>query len=309
MSIQAIKELRERTQAGMGDCKLALQEAGGDMEKAVEIILKKGQAKSAKRAGKVASEGEVRGLVYDHGRRAVMVEVNIETDFSARNDKFKALVDLALRAAQTADGKTELANLPIEGKELTAHAEAVTAIVGEKITLRRYAQVAVPEGKLGFCTSYIHMGGKIGVLLAIEAGSAGAAEHAAAREFAEETAMQIAAMAPVAIRRDEVDAATIAKQREIFEAQLREEAKPKPEKMWPKIIDGKIAKWFEEVALLEQESAQHSDTKKKISDLLAEAGKAAGASLEIVAFVRYELGEGIERQKDDLSAGVAELLR
>jgi elongation factor Ts len=304
-SMQQIKELRERTAAGMSDCKKALEEAGGDMDKAVEIILKKGQAKSAKRAGKVASEGEVRASVLDGERRAVVVEVNIETDFSARNERFKALCDKALKAAEGAAAGSELDKLVFEGKTLAEHASEVTAVIGEKITLRRFAQVEVPRGKSGFCQSYVHMGGKIGVILAVAADSDATAKHEAARTFAEETAMQIAAMNPMVLERSQLDQATLDKQREIFEAQLREDPKPKPEAMWPKIIDGKIAAWCKEVVLLDQESAQH---KKAISELGKEAGKAAGGSVELLAFVRYELGEGIEKKQEDIQAGVAELI-
>jgi elongation factor Ts len=305
VSIQQIKELRERTQAGMSDCKSALAEAGGNMEKAVEVILKKGQAKTAKRAGKVAAEGCVRCVVSDDGSSASILEVNIETDFSARNDKFVALVDLATKAVAGAEAGQELGALEADGKSLTEHASALTAVIGEKITLRRYDKLAVGDGKHGICHAYTHMGGKIGVVLCIEAETAEAAGHEATRTFADETAMQIAAMNPTALRRDDVPEGDVAKQREIFEAQLREDPKPKPEAVWPKIIDGKVSKWFSEVALLEQDSAQH---KKKIEELLKEAGQAAGASLAIIRFVRYEIGEGIEKKSDDLQAGVAELL-
>ena len=305
-SIQKIKELRERTQAGMADCKSALDEAGDDMEKAVEIILKRGQAKSAKRAGKVAAEGEVRAVVFDDGRTAAIAEVNIETDFSARNDKFKSLCDKVVGSVKQAPPGQALGKLVFEGKTLEEHADEVTAVIGEKITLRRYDKLSIPSGKQGLTTAYVHMGGKIGVILAIEAETAAAAKHEAVETFAEETAMQIAAMNPVALRREDIDAAELDKQRDIFTAQLREEENPKPEKVWPKIIEGKIAKWYSDVVLLEQESAQH---KKKIEDLRKEAGKAAGAGIVITGFVRYELGEGIEKKKDDLQAGVAELLR
>ncbi len=305
VSIQAIKELRERTQAGMTDCKKALVEADSDMDKAVEIILKKGQAKSAKRAGKVATEGEVRTEIASDSRSAAMVEVNIETDFSARNEKFKSLVDKAMTAVQQVGADGELAALEVDGKTLAEHATELTAIVGEKITLRRFVKLAVGEGKHGFCHSYVHMGGKIGVVVVVEGETEQAVAHEAARSFADDTAMQIAAMNPMVLRRDDVDDALVAKQREIYEAQLREEPKPKPEKVWPRIIDGKVDKWFSEVALLEQESAQH---KKKIDDLRKEAGEQAGGSLAIISFVRFELGEGIEKKQEDITAGVAELL-
>jgi elongation factor Ts len=306
VSIQAIKELRERTQAGMGDCKKALVEAEGNMEKAVEVILKKGKAKSAKRAGRVAAEGEVRTEVFNNGAAAAIVEVNIETDFSARNDKFKNFVGKALSAAKIAPEGTVLAEADYEGKSLAQHASDLTAVVGEKITLRRYARLALPEGTSGFCHSYVHMGGKIGVLLLLEAENQAVAAHAAVKSFADDTAMQIAAMNPRALQRDEVDAAELSKQTEIFEAQLRDDPKPKPEKVWPRIIEGKVNAWFSEIVLLEQESAQHR--KQSIGALCKAAGKEAGGALSVNGFVRFELGEGIEKKTDDLRAGVAELL-
>jgi len=306
ISIELIKELRERTQAGMADCKAALTEAEGNMDKAVEVILKKGQAKSAKRAGRVASEGEVAAEVFGGGREAAIVEVNIETDFSARNEKFKSLVQRVLGAVKAAPEGAALEDLAFDGKKLVDDASELTAIIGEKITLRRSKRVAVPAGTSGFCASYIHMGGKIGVLLVLETSTDAVATHDAVKTFADETAMQVAAMEPLALTSAELDPALIAKQREIFEAQLRDEAKPKPEAMWPKIIDGKVAKWFQEVTLVDQESAQH---KKAIKELMAEAGKAAGGELKIVAYVRFALGEGIEKKTEDLQQGVAELLQ
>jgi elongation factor Ts len=306
VSIQAIKELRERTSAGMSDCKKALVAADGDMDKAVDFILKKGQAKSAKRAGKVTAEGEVRVEVFDGGRAAVVAEVNIETDFSARNDRFKSFVDTALSAAKEASAGAVFGELTADGKSLDDHASELTGIIGEKITLRRYDKLAVSDKCHGFCHAYVHMGGKIGVAVQIEAETSEAAAHEAVLTFADETAMQIAAMAPSALRREDIDESLVAKQREIYEAQLREDPKPKPEAIWPKIIAGKVDKWFAEVALLEQESAQH---KKKIDELRKDAGKVAGAPIALTRFVRFELGEGIVKKQDDLAAGVAELLQ
>ena len=305
VSIQQIKELRERTSAGMSDCKKALQEAEGDLDKAVELILKKGKAKSAKRAGKVAAEGTVRTDVFDDGRAGVIAEVNIETDFSARNDKFAAFVDKAMAAAKAADGTTPFAEVVLDGKSLSEHANDLTAVIGEKITMRRYAKVDIGDGKHGFCHSYVHMGGKIGVIVAIEGETTEAVSHEATTTFADETAMQIAAMNPLVLRREQLDEEMVAKQREIYEAQLREDPKPKPEQVWPKIIEGKVNAWYKEVVLLDQISAQH---KKPIDELRQEAGKAAGAGIAITHYVRFELGEGIEKKQDDLASGVAELL-
>lgn len=303
VSIAQIKELRERTSAGMGDCKKALAESEGDMDKAVEIILKKGQAKSAKRAGKVAAEGTVVADVFAGGKQAVLVEVNIETDFSARNERFTKFVDRVAAAAKEAEAGADLSKAVHEGKTLAEHADELTAVIGEKITLRRFAKLAV-EGS-GFCHSYVHMGGKIGVIIALTADSDAVAGHEAAKTFADETCMQIAAMNPMVLKRDELDEAEVKKQAEIFEAQLREDPKPKPEKVWPKIIEGKVNSWCKEVVLLDQESAQH---KKPVAELLTAAGKEAGGKLEIAGFARFELGEGIEKKKEDLQAGVAELI-
>lgn len=303
VSIAQIKELRERTSAGMGDCKKALAEAEGDMDKAVEIILKKGQAKSAKRAGKVAAEGTVVAEVFGGGKQAVVVEVNIETDFSARNERFAKFVERVAVCAKEAETGADLGKAVHEGKTLAEHADELTAVIGEKITLRRFAKLAV-DGP-GFCHSYVHMGGKIGVIIALTADSDAVAEHEAAKTFADETCMQIAAMNPMVLKRDELDEAEVKKQAEIFEAQLREDPKPKPEAVWPKIIEGKVNAWCKEVVLLDQESAQH---KKPISELLGAAGKEAGGKLDIAGFVRFELGEGIEKKKEDLQAGVAELI-
>lgn len=305
VNMQQVKELRDRTQAGLNDCRAALVEAEGDLDKAVEIILKKGLAKSAKRAGAIAAEGEVLAQIWRDGRAASIVEVNIQTDFAARNDQFKAFARQV--AALTADAElgADLSAALLDGKAVVDVASELTAKLGEKIAVRRWDRLEVSNGKHGFCYAYVHFGGRIGVVLTIEAETEAAAGHAAVKEFAEETALQIAAMAPVALKRDEVSEVSIAKQREIFEAQLRDEPKPKPENIWPKIIDGKVDKWFAEVVLLEQESAQH---KKKIDDLRKEVGKAAGAGIAITAFRRYELGEGIAKTGDDLTKGVAELL-
>ncbi|MEM9695873.1 MAG: translation elongation factor Ts, partial [Myxococcota bacterium] len=256
---------------------------------------------------RVATEGEVRCSVTADHRSAAMVEVNIETDFSARNDKFKDFVSRALSGVEGAPADVAFTDIEVDGEKLGETAENITGVIGEKITLRRYAKLSLAEGKSGLCYAYVHMGGKIGVILSVEASSADAASHAATQTLAEETALQIAAMNPTALTRDEISETEVAKQKEIFEAQLREDPKPKPEKVWPKIIEGKLNNWYSEAVLLEQLSAQHG--KKKIADLVAEAGKAAGGDLTITAFVRYQLGEGIEKQEEDFRAGVAELLQ
>jgi elongation factor Ts len=312
---QAIKELRERTQAGMSDCKSALVEANGDMEKAVEVILKKGLAKSVKRAGAVAAEGEVRAAVIESKHAANIVEVNIQTDFAARNDQFKAFVRDVLGAIEVAPKGAEAHTLPLAGKTIAELATDLTAKIGEKIHVRRWSRVEVPSGKHGIAHAYVHLGGKIGVILTIETGTAEAAKSAAIGELADDLAMHIAATGPVSLRRDEVTDEHKARQKDIFEAQLREDPKQKDhQERWPKILEGKFNKWFAESVLLEQESVVTKSNDKgeplpaeKITVLLDKAGKALGTTVTVGSFVRFERGEGIEKAQTDFAAEVAKM--
>jgi elongation factor Ts len=302
---QAIKELRERTQAGMSDCKGALVEADGNMEKAVEIILKKGLAKSAKRAGAVASEGEVRAAVSANKQQATMIEVNIQTDFAARSDNFRAFVGDVMQLAVSADKLEDLTKAPLAGKTVAEVAAELTGKIGEKVDVRRWDRVTVSAGKQGLAHAYVHLGGKIGVILALETESDAAAKHAEVAKFADDTAMQIAAMNPLYLRRTDVEADIIDKQKDIFTAQLREDPKPKPEASWPKIIEGKVNKWFSEVVLLEQESVVVPG--QTISKLLEGVSKAAGSPVTLTRFVRFERGEGLTKKEDDFAAEVAKM--
>lgn len=307
INAQAIKELRERTQAGMSDCKSALQEAEGDMEKAVEIILKKGLVKSAKRSGAIAAEGEVRASVSADKRSATLIEVNIQTDFAARNDLFRQFVGDALALAEKA--KTPGADLGEEmlgGKKVSDVANELTARIGEKVAVRRWDRVSVGEGKHGVAHAYVHLGGKIGVVLVVETDSEAAVSHPEVVKFVDETAMQIAAMNPLVLRREDVNDELKTKQREIYEAQMREDPKPKPEAAWPKIIEGKLGKWYSEITLLEQESVVvPGNTIDKLRDA---AGKAAGAAVTLTRFVRYERGEGLNKgPAGDFAAEVAKM--
>lgn len=310
INAQAIKELRERTQAGMSDCKGALVEAEGDMDKAVEIILKKGLAKSAKRASAAATEGEVRAVVSADKRRATLVEVNVQTDFAARNEAFKGFVGDVLAAASKAPEGADIGQLQVGGKPIAEVATDLTARIGEKIVARRWDQVSIPAGKHGLAHAYVHLGGKIGVLLSVETATAEIAAHPEVMKFVDDTAMQIAAMGPVALRREDITDEAKAKQKEIFEAQLREDPKPKPESAWPKIIEGKFNKWFSEAVLLEQESVEAASrglSGQTIDKLRDDTAKAAGGAVTITRFVRYERGEGIAKKEDDFAAEVAKM--
>ncbi len=302
---QAIKELRERTQAGMSDCKGALVEAEGDLDKAVEIILKKGLVKSAKRAGAVASEGEVRAEIAADKQQATMIEVNIQTDFAARSEGFQTFVGQVMKVAMATETGADLNKAPLDGKTVADVAAELTGKIGEKVEARRWERAAVAPGKHGFAHAYVHLGGKIGVVLSIEAETAEAAKHPEVIKFADDTAMQIAAMNPTALRRSDVSADALAKQKEIFEAQLREDLKPKPEASWPKIIEGKANKWYSEIVLLEQESVVVPG--QTIEKLREAAQKAAGANVAITRFVRFERGEGLTKKEDDFAAEVAKM--
>jgi elongation factor Ts len=303
---QLVKELRERTQAGMADCKNALVEAGGDAEKAVEIILKKGLAKSAKRAGAVASEGEVRAYVSADAKSGVLVEVNIQTDFAARNDKFKAFVGDCLKVAASAKEGANLEELPYPGTSKTVGQvmNELIAQIGEKISIRRFVRLEL-SAPAGAIHSYVHLGGKIGVLLETAAGSAETAARQEFKKFIDDAAMQIAAMNPLYLTRAEAPKTSIDKQREIYTAQLREDPKPKPEAAWPKIIEGKLNKWYSEVCLLEQESVLVPGS--SIDQVRAAVAKETGGNIELKRFVRFERGEGIEKGPTDFAAEVAKM--
>jgi elongation factor Ts len=306
ITAQLVKELRERTQAGMADCKSALVESAGDMEKAVEVILKKGLAKSAKRAGAVASEGEVAAWVSPDGKSGVLVEVNIQTDFAARNEKFKAFVSEVTRLAASATPGQDLDTLahPASGKALAAVRDELSAQIGEKITVRRFAKLdlSTPAGAVH---SYVHLGGKIGVLLEVAAETPAVAAHPEFKKFIDDAAMQVAAMNPTYLTRRDVGEPEISKQKEIYTAQMREDPKPKPEASWPKIIEGKLGKWFTEVCLVEQESVIVPGS--TIDQVRALVSKAVGGKVLLTRFVRFERGEGLEKKADDFAAEVAKM--
>lgn len=304
VNMQQVKELRDRTQAGLNDCRGALMEADGEMEKAVDIILKKGLAKSAKRAGAVATEGAVAARLAPDGKSGIIVEINIQTDFAARNDEFVAFVNSVVELASRSPKGADLSALayPSGGGTVEEVRQALVGKLGENITLRRWEKF---ETSTGLVHSYVHMGGKIGVLIQVEAESPAALSNASVLKFIDDTAMQIAAMAPLCLATTDVPADEQAKQTNIFDAQLTEEGKP--EKARPKIIEGKLAKWMKEICLLEQVSVL--DSEKTIAQQLEAVIKEVGSSITIAKFVRYERGEGIENKKknEDFAAEVMKM--
>jgi elongation factor Ts len=292
VNMQQVKELRDRTQAGLNDCRSALVESEGDMDKAVEIILKKGLAKSAKRAGAVAAEGVVITRVAADGLSGVIVEVNIQTDFAARNLDFLKFAEGVADVAAKADAGADLSALPFPGASGSVEdtRAALVGKLGENISVRRWQRLSV--GAPGQVHSYVHLGGKIGVLLAVKAGSDAVVKHEAFKKFVDDTAMQIAAMNPMFLNAAAVPETDKAAQREIFAGQLKEEGKV-PEDKWPRVVEGKVAKWMKEVCLIEQPSVLETD--KSVDQVRAGVAKAAGGEVSLVQYVRFECGEGVEK--------------
>ena len=302
MSISAaqVKQLRDMTGAGMMDCKAALAETNGDIEAAVDWLRKKGIAKADKKAGRTAAEGLI-GVAAD-GSSAVVVEVNSETDFVARNEAFQDLVRAVAEVALGTDGSRDAvgaAVYPATGKPVDEAIKDAVATIGENMNLRRSARLSVPAGVVA---TYIHNAaadglGKIGVLVAVE--TEGDAD--AARNFARQVAMHVAATSPLALTPDEVDPAATAREKEIFAAQARESGKP--ENIIEKMVEGRMRKFFEEVVLLKQAFVMNPDL--TVEAALKAAEKEIGAPAKISGFVRFALGEGVEKEESDFAAEVA----
>ncbi|WP_321336449.1 translation elongation factor Ts [Breoghania sp.] len=295
-----VKELREKTGAGMMDCKSALTENGGDMEAAVDWLRTKGLAKAAKKAGRVAAEGLVG--VAASGTKAAVVEVNSETDFVARNDAFQGFVLDVTKAALDGDGDVEklaAANYPCKSGSIEDNLKDLIGTIGENMTLRRSAVVSVDAGVVA---SYVHNAvadgvGKIGVLVGLE--STGDAEKLAA--FGRQVAMHVAATNPLALSADEVDPEVADRERQVYSEQARESGKP--ENIIEKMVEGRMRKFYEESTLLKQAFVINPDL--TVEAAVAELGKEIGAPVKLTAFVRFALGEGIEKEESDFAAEVA----
>ena len=298
-----VKELREMTGAGMMDCKKALANTDGDMDKAVEYLRENGMAKAAKKAGRIAAEGIVKTVV--EGTKAAIVEVNSETDFVAKNADFNAYVeDVAAQALTTkaADIDAFLAESWNKDSSKTV-ADALAgqiAVIGENLKIRRFAQL---EEANGFIASYIHMGGKIGVLVDVETDVV----NPAIEEMARNVAMQAAALKPQFTSRDEVDEAFIEHEKSILMAQIQNDPKEasKPEKVIQGMIQGRINKELKEFCLLDQVYVKAEDGKQSVAQYVAAVAKANNADVKIKKFVRFETGEGLEKKNEDFAAEVA----
>jgi elongation factor Ts len=300
-----VKELRELTGAGMMDCKKALNETDGDMDKAVEFLREKGLAAAAKKASRIAAEGIVATIVADDAKSAAIVEVNSETDFVAKNAEFQAYVALVAKQALASNSATIeefMAEPWIDDAELTVE-QALSqkiAIIGEKLSIRRFKKIVNENAVIA---SYIHAGGKIGVLVELET----AATPEAVAECGKNVAMQVAALNPQFTNRTEVSAEHIAHEKEILLAQIMNDPKEsqKPEKVIQGIVMGRINKELKEICLLDQVYVKAEDGKQAVSQYVESVAKAIGTPVTVKSFVRFETGEGMEKKEENFAEEVA----
>lgn len=299
-----VKELREMTGAGMMDCKKALNETNGDMDAAVEFLRKNGQAKAEKKAGRIAAEGLCTVVVKDD-KTAAVVEVNSETDFVAKNDTFKAFVEAVATQAvnsDAADLDAFMAEAWNEDSSKTVKDALVEkiAVIGENLNIRRFEKVTADNGCV---VSYIHGGGRIGVIVEAET----SVVNDTVKEALTNLAMQIAALSPKYISRDEISEEYIAHEKEILLAQIMNDPKEsqKPEKVINGMIEGRVNKELKEICLVDQVYVKAEDGKQTVGKYLEAVSKEVGAAVSVKRFVRFETGEGLEKKQEDFAAEVA----
>ena len=296
-----VKELREKSGAGMMDCKKALTACEGNMEKAIDFLRENGKMKAAKKADRIAAEGLCMALVSEDGKNAVAVEVNSETDFVAKNEKFQAFVKAIaeqVMSTDAADVDALLATTLADGKTVSEFVTEHVATIGENLKIRRFARV---NAENGFVTSYTHMGGKIVVLVEV---CADACTQELA-EMAKNVAMQAAAMRPEYCTRAEVSAEYLEKEKEVLFAAAKNEKPNAPDKVINGIVNGRLNKELSEVVLMDQVYVKAEDGKQSVQKYVDSVAKAAGTKAGIKSFVRFETGEGIEKKQEDFAAEVA----
>ena len=281
-----VMALRERTGAGMMDCKKALTECNGDAEKAIDFLREKGLAAAAKKAGRIAAEGIVGSYMTDDRKVGVIVEVNCETDFVAKTDDFKAFVatiakQIAVKNPATVEELMEQTLVDDPAKTVNMLLNEAVAKIGEKISIRRFQRAE------GVVDTYVHLGGKIGVLVDVEG--------EAVAENLHDVAMQIAAAKPNCISRDDVNQADVEKEKEILRAQALNEPKPKPEAIIEKMVNGRIEKYYKEVCLMEQPFVKDQDQS---------VGQMVGGAFKVLSFTRFEMGEGLQKREDNFAEEV-----
>ncbi len=299
-----VMKLREQTGVGMMDCKKALVETDGNFDEAVKYLREKGMASAAKKAGRVAAEGLVKCVVAADKKSAVAVEINCETDFVARSEQFISLISnianhILQSNAATVEELSAEAYFADASKTINVLIAEATAAIGEKISLRRFTKYVLTND--GIIASYIHMGGKIGVLCQLSTTATGSALD----ELAANICMQIAASKPQVVNISDVDASQLESEKEILTAQAKNEGKP--EAVIAKMVEGRIHKFYKEVCLVEQEYVR--DSSLSVKQVIAECEKALGAKITVDKFVRYEMGEGIEKRHDNFAEEIAQQLK
>ena len=278
-----VMALRERTGAGMMDCKKALASCDGDAEKAVDFLREKGLAAAAKKASRIAAEGLVGSYVSEDGKVGVIVEVNCETDFVAKTDDFKAFVatiarQVALKNPASVEELLEQTSVDDDTLTINALLNAAVAKIGEKISVRRFARAE------GIVDTYVHLGGKIGVLVDVEGEADASVLH--------DVSMQIAAAKPTCISKNDVNQADVEKEKEILRAQALNEPKPKPEAIIEKMVNGRIEKYYKEVCLIEQPFVKEPDISVK---------QMINGKFNVLSFTRFEMGEGLQKREDNFA--------
>ena len=302
-----VKQLREMTGAGVMNCKRALVETDGDFDKAIEVLREKGEATAVKKAGRIAAEGTVLAVVKED-KEAVIVEVNSETDFVAKNEKFRTFVaDVAEQifasSADTVEALSEEAWVKDSSKTVKEELVSQIAVIGENLSIRRFKKINTD----GLVVAYVHGGGRIGVLVEADTDVVNDEVKEALRNIA----MQVAALNPKYTRRDEVSEEFIAHEKEILLAQIKNDPQEaaKPEKVIEGIINGRINKEMKEICLLDQVYVKAEDGKQSVTKYVQEVAKATGSNLSIKRFVRFETGEGIEKKEENFAEEVAKQMK
>ena len=300
-----VQALREKTGVGMMDCKKALTEADGDMEKAADILREKGLAAQVKKAGRIAAEGAVYAAVCDKCRVGVVVEINAETDFAAKSDKFQEFIKGVADVIMKKNPADVAALMELEyedGRTVTQALQDRVLVIGENISIRRFVRFE------GDCVAYVHGGGRIGVLVRFEADDAASGTDIL-KECGKDVAMQIAALNAAYLDKSTVPAEALEKEKEILVAQIKNDPKnaSKPEAIITKMVDGRIGKFYENNCLLQQ--AFVKDGNMNVEQYIASKAKEAGGTMKLVEYARFEKGEGMQKREDDFAAEVASMVK
>ncbi|HTX53513.1 MAG TPA: translation elongation factor Ts [Candidatus Baltobacteraceae bacterium] len=297
ISATMVRDLREKTGAGIMECKAALAESGGDLDKAIDVLRKRGLKVAEKKAGRVAADGLVVAWTSADHRAGALVEINCETDFVARTDKFVALAQSLGPMVGSEPAAAEIAVLltrELQGKPVADVVKELIGAIGENIVVRRAAHLAVRSGAKGLVASYLHAGGKIGVLVAVQCGSDKVAQSDELGKLAKDLALQVCSAEPGYVSRDQVPADVLDKERDILRAQP--DLQGKPAAIQDKIIQGRLEKFYAERCLVDQLFIRDPDGKQKVKDVLAAAQKSLGEPISVTGFARFRLGEGVEKR-------------